>query len=129
VKTLRTTRIVRAAVVGLMSGLAACSLVTGPHSDAGATFSGTVSSSQGGGIASATVTVTPAGAAALGAVETNSSGGYTVDSIPAGSGTVTVSNLPAACESTAQVQYTGAKNGGSRTLNVTVSCSSSTELP
>jgi hypothetical protein len=110
--------------------LAACSLVpTGPKNDSGATFSGTVSSSQGGGIADATVTVTPSGGTALAGVETTSGGAYTVDSIPAGDGTVTVSNLPAACQTPTPVQYTGAKNGGSRTINIGVSCSASTELP
>jgi hypothetical protein len=90
--------------------------------------SGTVTSSLGGGIASATVTVTPTGADALTPVQTSSSGAYTVDSVPAGDGTVTVSNLPSTCTSPTPIQYTGIKNGGSRTYNIVAACSS-TELP
>ena len=126
-KTLRNAGIVLAGVAGLVLGLGACSLVpTGPKNNSGATFSGTVSSSVGGGISGATVTVTPTGGSALAGVQTTSSGAYTVDSVPAGDGSVAVSGLPSGCQAPAAVPYTGAKNGGSRTLNIVVPCSSTT---
>lgn len=127
-KTLRDARILRAAVVGLVFWLGGCITPSGPHngSASGATFSGTVSSSQGGTIANVTVTVTPAGAAALAGVQTSASGSYTVDNVPAGDGTVTVSSLPTSCQAPTAIQYTGAKNGGSRTLNIVAPCSSTT---
>jgi hypothetical protein len=128
VKTLRDAGIVGTAVAGLVLGLAACSLVpTGPkNGSSGATVSGTVSSSLGGGIASATVTVTPTGASSLAGVQTTSNGAYTVDSVPVGDGTVVVSNVPATCQPTTQAPYTGLKNGGSRTFNIVVACNSTT---
>jgi hypothetical protein len=86
-----------------------------------------VSGSQGGVIPSATVTVTPTGATALAAVQTTTSGTYTVDNVPVGDGNLTVSNLPSNCAATVAVQYTGLKNGGSRVLNIVVGCS--TTLP
>jgi hypothetical protein len=131
VKTLRNAHIARAVVAGLVLELGACISPTGPHNgSSGGTVSGTVSSSQGGGIASVTVTVTPTGASSLAAVQTTSTGGYTVDDVPTGDGTVVVSNLPSGCQETAQVAYTGLKNGGSRVLDIVVPCSSSsTQLP
>jgi hypothetical protein len=110
----------RMGAVGFALLLAACGTPTGAHQ--GATFSGTVTGSQGGAISSATVTVTPAAGAALAAVETSSSGGFTVDNVPAGDGSITVSNVPSGC-STATAQYTGAKNGGNSIHNITVACS------
>jgi hypothetical protein len=108
--------------------LGACTTSSGPKD--GATFSGTVSSSQGGAISGATVTVTPSGGAALAGVTTDANGDYTVDAIPAGDGTVAVSNVPSDCSAPTPLQYTGAKNGGARTVNLTVPCSSSsTTLP
>ena len=113
------------AVVGLV-WLSACA--TSPSGPAnGATFSGTIQGSQGGAIANATVTVTPSAGSALPAVQTAADGTYTVDNVPAGDGTLTVSNAPTNCQSSTSLAYTGVKNGGKRTLNITVGCS--TTLP
>src|ERR1700722_6619355 len=110
-KTVRSARILRAAAAGSVMWLGACvSSPTGAHN--GATFTDTVQSSLGGTIANATVTVAPTGAAALPAVETTASGAFTVDGVPAGDGTITVSNVPSSCQASTVVSYTGAKNGG-----------------
>jgi hypothetical protein len=131
VKTLRDAGIVLAGVAGLVLWLGACSLApTGAKGAKGATFSGTISNSQGGtAIANATVTVTPTGGTALPGVQTSSSGTYTVDAVPAGDGSVAVSSLPSTCQAPTPVTYTGAKNGGSRTLNIVVACDSTIQLP
>jgi hypothetical protein len=121
VNILRDTRIVRAAVVGLVFWLGACiGAPSGPGN--GATMSGTVMGSQGGALANATVTVTPAAGTALPAVQTTASGAYTVDDVPSGDGTVTVSNVPANCEAPSAIAYTGIKNNGKRVLNITAPC-------
>jgi len=126
VKTLRDARILRAAVVGLVWSLSACiGSPSGPKS--GATVSGTVSGSQGGTIGNVTITVTPAGASALAAVQTTASGTYTVDNVPAGDGSITVSNVPSSCQAPSVISYTGLKNGGKRVLNITAPCG--TTLP
>ena len=114
----------RLAVGGLILWLSACGAPSGPG--IGATFSGTVSNSQGGVINNATVTVTPTGGSALPAAQTATDGTYTVSDIPIGDGSVTVSNLPGVCAPLATIQYTGAKNGGHRTINFTIACTATT---
>jgi hypothetical protein len=122
VTTFRDARILRAGVAGFVVWLGACSLPSGPHNAAGATVSGTVSSSVGGGIVNATVTVTPTASASLPAVQTSTGGAYTVVNVPAGDGNLAVSNLPTNCQSVS-IQYTGIRNGGSRIINIVVPCS------
>jgi carboxypeptidase family protein len=92
----------------------------------GATFSGTLSSSQGGTIANATITVTPSGGSALAGVQTDGSGAYTVDGVPAGDGSITVSNVPSNCQAPSALPYSGAKNGGHSVHNLTAPCGSTT---
>jgi hypothetical protein len=116
------------AIGGLALLLGACvGAPSGPG--AGATFTGTVSGSDGGVIANATVTVTPTGGAALAGVQSGTDGTYTVSGIPKGDGSITVTNVPAVCDPSSTVTYTGAQNGGHRSLNFTISCSTSVTLP
>ncbi|HZS62278.1 MAG TPA: carboxypeptidase-like regulatory domain-containing protein [Gemmatimonadaceae bacterium] len=114
-------------IAGLMLALGACGAPSGPG--VGATFSGTVSNSAGGVISGATVTVAPTGEAALAGVQTGSDGTYTVSGIPKGDGSVTVTNVPSNCNPSSTVTYTGAQNGGHRTVNFVIGCNSATTLP
>jgi hypothetical protein len=86
------------------------------------TVQGTVSSSLGGGIASVSVVVTPTGGAALPAATTNAQGLYSVANVPIGTGAVAVSGLPAGCTAPAPTNYSGLTNGGTVTVNITVTC-------
>lgn len=94
-----------------------CSVPTG-------TVSGTVSSSQGGGLQNVSVVVTPNAGSALPAVTTGSTGGYSVGGVPVsdGTGTVALANLPSNCTNPGPQGYTGLTNGGTVTLNITVTC-------
>jgi sugar lactone lactonase YvrE len=83
---------------------------------------GTITSSLGGGIAGAHVTVTPSGASALTAVTTGSTGAYVVSAVPAGQGTVAISNLPGTCTTPSAKSYSGLAVGKVDTVNVTVTC-------
>jgi len=90
------------------------------------TIIGTITSSLGGGIAGAKVTITPSGANALAAVTTGSNGAYSVSSVPAGQGTVSVSSLPGTCTAPSAKSYTGLASGKTDTVNVTVTCTPAT---
>jgi hypothetical protein len=81
------------------------------------TVSGTVTRSTGGAVAGATVTVAPGGSAT-----TNASGQYAVGSVPIGSGTVSVSNLPGGCQVPAAKPYTVASGGQMVTVDFIVTC-------
>ncbi len=76
-------------------------------------LTGTVSSSLGGTLAGATVSV-----GAL-TTTTNSSGVYTLANVPVGSGTV---NFSAANCTAGTAPYAGLTNGGSVTVNTTLTC-------
>ncbi len=78
---------------------------------------GTVTSSLGGGIAGATLTATPGGSAT-----TAASGAYNIATVPVGSGTVAVSNLPSNCTAPASQPYNVASAGAVATVNFTVTC-------
>ena len=88
------------------------------------TISGTISSSLGGGIANASVTVTPNGGSALAPATTGGTGGYSVSNVPVsnGTGTVALGNLPAGCTNPGATNYTGLTQGGTVTVNITVTC-------
>ncbi len=88
------------------------------------TVSGTITSSLGGGIANASVTVTPNGGSALAAVTTSGTGAYSVPNVPVsnGTGALALSNLPVGCTNPGPQNYTGLTQGGTVTVNVTVTC-------
>jgi hypothetical protein len=89
------------------------------------TLIGTVTSSAtNAGISGASVTVTPTGAAALPSVATNSSGQYSVPTVPVGSGTIGLSNLPTGCVAPSPGNYT-LTNPTSNLININVTCSPS----
>jgi len=90
------------------------------------TIIGTITSSLGGGIAGAHVTITPSGASALAAVTTGSTGAYTVNSVPVGSGAVAVSSLPGNCTVPSAKSYSSLAAGKIDTVNVTVTCTPTT---
>jgi PKD repeat protein len=81
------------------------------------TVAGTVTRSSGGPIAGATVTVAPGGSAT-----TNGSGQYSVASVAVGSGTVTVSNLPAGCTAPAAKNYSIAAANQTAVVDFVVTC-------
>jgi large repetitive protein len=102
----------------LCIGTWACSSSTGPSTG---TVSGGVTKSVGGGI-STTVVITPTGGSALPAVQTTPGGAYSVRSVPDGSGSVALSNVPANCTPPSPASYSGLTGGGTVTVNVTVTC-------
>jgi hypothetical protein len=86
---------------------------------------GTISSSQGGGLGGVSVTATPTGGSAVAAVSTSGSGAYSIPSVPvgaAGTGSLALGNLPTNCTNPGAIAYSGLTNGGSITVDVTVSC-------
>ena len=86
------------------------------------TLTGTISSSLGGPLVGVTVTATPQGHAALTGVTTNGSGVYSVTNVPAGSGSISVSNVGGSCTAPAATAYASLTNGGTVTTNITVTC-------
>lgn len=89
------------------------------------TVTGTVTSSLGGALSNVTTTVTPTGIAAQPGVLTSGTGVYSRSGVPigsAGTGSVSLSNLPANCTNPGAQAYSGLTDGGTITLNITVSC-------
>lgn len=88
------------------------------------TVQGTVSSSLGGGLAGVTAIVTPTALAAQPGVLTDANGLYSRNNVPvaAGTGSVSLQNLPANCTDPGAQPYSGLTDGGSVTINITVSC-------
>ena len=88
-------------------------------------ITGTINSSLGGTLAGVGVTVTPHGGLALPAVPSNASGAYDATGVPVsdGTGSVTLSNLPANCTAPSAAPYSGLASGGTLTVNITVPCS------
>lgn len=96
----------------------ACTVPTG-------TVGGTVTSSLGGALANVTATVTPTGIAAQPGVLTSAAGVYSRSGVPigaAGAGSIALSNLPSNCTNPGAQPYSGLTDGGSITVNITVSC-------
>lgn len=89
------------------------------------TVQGTVSSSLGGGLSGVTAVVTPTGLSSQPGVLTDASGLYSRAGVPvgsAGTGQVTLLNLPSNCTDPGAQPYSGLTDGGTVTLNITVSC-------
>ncbi len=84
------------------------------------TITGTVSSSQGGPLVDVDVTATDASNDGF-TVSTDSSGAYLIANVPAGAGTVTLSQLPGNCTTPAAGAYTLARSD-TITVLVTVAC-------
>jgi hypothetical protein len=89
------------------------------------TISGTVSSNLGGGLSGVSVSATPTGGSPVGPVSTGTSGAYSLSGVPvggAGTGNLALGNLPSNCTDPGAVPYSGLTNGGTITVDVTVSC-------
>lgn len=86
---------------------------------------GTITSSLGGALSGVAVTVTPHGGLALPAVPSSAIGVYRATGVPVsdGTGSVTVSSLPANCTAPSATAYGVLVNGGILTVNITVPCS------
>lgn len=94
------------------------------------TVQGTVSSSLGGGIQGVTAVVTPTGLSSLAGVVTDASGLYTRNGVPvgsAGTGEVALQNVPSNCTNAGPYPYSGLTDGGTVTLNITLSCTAPPE--
>jgi hypothetical protein len=112
-----------ASYTGLTAGVTVTTNLSVQCVVATGTVSGTVTSSQGGGLAGVQVVVTPIGGAALPAVTTTSGGAFTVSHVPAGSGSVALtSGLPLQCSAPSAVPYTGLAYNGTATTNVVAPC-------
>jgi hypothetical protein len=87
-------------------------------------INGTISSSQGGGLQGLSVTATPTGGSAVAPATTSGTGAFSIPSVPVGPGTgnLALGNLPTNCTNPGAVPYSGLTQGGSITVNVTVSC-------
>jgi len=92
-----------------------CSVPTG-------TVSGTINNSLGGVISGALVTLTPTGGSAQ-TFTTAAAGSYIFTApVLAGTGSITVGNLPANCTAPAPTPYSGLTSGGTVTANINVTC-------
>jgi hypothetical protein len=115
---------------GLASGTVVTANVTVACAPLPASIAGTIVNSAGGYISGATVTITPTGLSALPSVISQPGGTFLITgvTIGAGTGTVSVANLPPTCPVPAPVAYGGLAPGASITTIVTVSCTTSTAL-
>lgn len=88
-------------------------------------ITGTITSSLGGTLSAVAVTVTPHGGLALPAIPSSTTGVYRATGVPVsdGTGSVTVSSLPANCSAPSATSYGVLVNGGTLTVNITVPCS------
>ncbi len=88
--------------------------------------------SDGSGIGFARITITPAGGSALTPVNTAVDGNYAASGVPigsgsnAGSGSITVDNLPNGCTIPAAQPYSGLTANGTVTVSVAVTCAVAT---
>ncbi len=91
------------------------------------TVAGQVTLPGGPGLGGVGVTITPTGGAPLPLVLTDASGNFTVPNVPVsdGTGTLVLAGLPASCTNPGAVPYSGLANGGTTTVSVNVSCTTS----
>ena len=82
--------------------------------------------SDGSGIGFARVSVQPTGGAARPPVSTAIDGAYSVSAVPAGGGSVTVSDLPTGCTAPAAQAYSALAANGTVTVNIAVTCTVAT---
>jgi large repetitive protein len=87
-------------------------------------LTGTITSSSGAPQANVSVVATPTNGTAMAAVTTNSSGAFVVTPIALTGGTITLSGVPADCETPLPVRY-ASSSGATATVNITLTCSSS----
>ena len=112
-----------ASYTGLTAGVTVTTNISVQCVVATGTVSGTVTSSQSGGLAGVQVVVTPSGGTALPAVTTTTGGAFTVSHVPVGSGAVALtSGLPLQCSAPSAVPYTGLAYNGTATTNVVAPC-------
>lgn len=90
------------------------------------TVSGTITSSLGGPLAHVHVSVDPDGDAPSVGVDTDVDGKYSVGDIPAGSGSVTVSDIPDNCSVPTAATYEGLADGATETVDISVPCDATT---
>jgi sugar lactone lactonase YvrE len=90
------------------------------------TVAGTVTSSLGGPLEDVHVSVDPAGDAPPVEVATDADGKYSIAGVPAGSGSVSLSGVPANCSVPAASTYDGLTGGSTKTVDVTVPCDATT---
>lgn len=85
---------------------------------------GTISSSLGGPLSKVGVIVTPYGGLALPAVPSDARGAYDATGVPVSNstGSVSVTNLPGNCSDPGLTPYSSLTNGGTVTVNITVTC-------
>ncbi len=87
---------------------------------------------DGSGIGFVRVTALPSGGVAVAPVQTTTDGGYAIASVPvgsggnAGTGTLTVTDLPAGCATPAPQPYIGLSANASLLVNISVTCAAST---
>jgi hypothetical protein len=86
------------------------------------TITGTISSSLGGGMAGIGVIATPTAGTALPAVNTSAAGAYSIGGVAIGGGALTLTNVPANCTNPGATPYTGVTNGGTITVDITLTC-------
>jgi hypothetical protein len=86
------------------------------------TITGIVTSSVAGPLAGVAVTATTESLVTLHSVTTDSSGKFTLDSVPQGAGTLAVANLPIGCSSPSPVSYLAATDASVVRQNLVVPC-------
>lgn len=91
------------------------------------TVAGQLALPGGPGLGGVGIVVTPTAGTGLPLVMTDASGNFSVPSVPVsdGTGTLTLVGLPGICTDPGAVPYSGLAVGGTATLGVTVSCTTS----
>src|SRR5262249_34585861 len=87
-------------------------------------ITGTVTNQLGDPLSGVSLAATPSGLPATSPVMTDPTGAYTLSNVPVstGSGSLTLTNLPAGCTDPSPVTYSGLSNGNTITVAIQVSC-------